>query len=194
MRKIDGFIATAIIGAAAAMLVPSPAGAGCSVFSRHPCTPTFCSAFRRGPCYPDYEFWIGQDLRLTVTSANLPQGAPRTADDPDAPEQNLHTIRDMFATLRSCWVPPDEDAGRSGMQMTVRFAFKRNGEIVAPPRVTFATPDASPELRETYHHAIMAALERCTPLHFGVGLGTAVAGRPIAIRFVDDRTFPDKQP
>ena len=38
-----------------------------------------------------------------------------------------------------------------------------------------------------YHDAIMAALERCTPLRFTSGLGGALAGRPIAIRYVDDR-------
>ena len=37
--------------------------------------------------------------------------------------------------------------------------------------------------------AVNAALARCTPLQFGNGMGGAVAGRPIAIRFVDDRTI-----
>jgi len=38
----------------------------------------------------------------------------------------------------------------------------------------------------------MRALKRCIPLHFSAGMAGAVAGRPIAIRFVDDRTI-DKQ-
>ncbi len=37
-----------------------------------------------------------------------------------------------------------------------------------------------------------AALARDTPLHCSDGIGGAVAGRPIAIRFVDDRTIGDK--
>jgi hypothetical protein len=73
------------------------------------------------------------------------------------------------------------------MQMSVRFAFKRSGDIIATPRVTYASQGASPETREVYLRAISAALERCTPLHFSEGLGNAVAGRPIAIRFVDNR-------
>jgi len=194
MRKVHAFTATVIIGLAAATLGHSPSVAGCSVFSRHPCTPTFCSVFRRGPCLPDYEFWIGQDLRLTVKSTDTPQPASPGADFSDPSDDALYSIGDMFAALRGCWIPPDEDAARSGMQMTVRFAFKRNGDIVAPPRVTYTSPDASPELKETYQHAITAALERCTPLQFSAGLGNAVAGRPIAVRFVDDRTIPDKQP
>jgi hypothetical protein len=42
--------------------------------------------------------------------------------------------------------------------------------------------DAAENVRES------AALQRCTPLHFSAGMAGAVAGRPIAIRFVDERT------
>jgi hypothetical protein len=38
---------------------------------------------------------------------------------------------------------------------------------------------------------VNAALARCTPLHFSDGMAGAVAGRPIAIRFVDNRTIDD---
>jgi hypothetical protein len=48
-------------------------------------------------------------------------------------------------------------------------------------------------MRDVYREAIDAALKRCTPLHFTDGMGGAVAGRPIAIRFVDDRTI-DAEP
>jgi hypothetical protein len=46
-------------------------------------------------------------------------------------------------------------------------------------------------VRDTYRDAVDAALERCTPLHFSAGMGGAVAGRPIAIRFVDERALAD---
>jgi hypothetical protein len=75
------------------------------------------------------------------------------------------------------------------MEYTIRFAFRRDGEVIAPPRMTYASHDASTDLRSTYRDAIDAALKRCTPLHFSGGMGGAVAGRPIAIRFVDDRTI-----
>jgi hypothetical protein len=94
----------------------------------------------------------------------------------------------MYAALRACWVPPPKDSARHGMEYTIRFAFKRDGEIVAPPRVTFASHDAPEEVRDVYRDAVNAALTRCTPLHFSDGMGEAVAGRPIAIRFVDHRS------
>ena len=66
----------------------------------------------------------------------------------------------MFDALRACWIPPAKDEARAGMQMSVRFAFRRSGEIIATPRVTYVSPGAPPEARETYFHAISAALER----------------------------------
>jgi hypothetical protein len=193
MRTMYGVIAAAVLGAAAVGLGAEPAAAVCSVFRRHPCVPTFCSGYQRRPCIPYYELWISQDLRLTITSADAGAAEPPAGEDSERSEHKLKSIRDMFAALRGCWIPPAEDQARSGMQMSVRFAFKRNGEIIAPPRVTYTSPNAPSEVRETYHHAIMAALERCSPLPLSEGLGGAIAGRPMAIRFVDDRTLRDRQ-
>ena len=120
---------TAVAGAAlGALALPSAAGAGCSVFSRHPCAPTVCSVFHHGPCFPLYPFPLGQNLQLTVDSTQPNQGEPVDHD------HKIDTIRDMFAALRSCWQPPEQDEAREGMQMSVLFAFKRDGEIIAPPR------------------------------------------------------------
>ena len=194
--------------------------APCGVLSGHPCLPFFCGAFHRGPCTPQYLPPIGEDLRLTVVSTddNVPANKPndqasKTAAPDAAPPDNgasnpdnaagstdnsgdeprLDSISAMYAALRACWVPPPKDEARHGMEYTIRFAFKRDGEIIAPPRVTYASHDAPADVRDTYRDAVNAALERCTPLHFTDGMGGAVAGRPIAIRFVDDRTI-DKAP
>jgi hypothetical protein len=102
-------------------------------------------------------------------------------------EQKLDTIASVFAALRECWVPPSEDEARPGMQMSVRFSFNRNGQIIGTPRTTYVTPNTPHEARETYRNAVTASLERCSPMPFSKGLGGAIAGRPIAIRFVDNR-------
>lgn len=178
-------IGLALIGGAVlafAAMLPAPAQAQCSVFSRHPCNPTVCSVFQRGPCFPEFEPPFGQDLRLTIESRNDEGGDDRK------PAHDLNTLREMFAALRACWIPPAKEDARPGMQMSVRFSFKRNGEIIGEPRVTYVTPDAPEEARKTYRDAITAALARCTPMPFTKGLGGAVAGRPIAIRFTDNRT------
>jgi len=175
-----------------------PARAPCSVLSGRPCHPSFCGVFHGGPCFPEYLPPIGQDLRLTIVStddngpANRPDGdAGKAGGDGEhaAEEKPLDSIGDMYAALRACWVPPPKDEARHGMEYTIRFAFKRGGEIIAPPRVTYASHDAPPQVRGSYRDAVDAALTRCTPLNFSHGMAGAVAGRPIAIRFVDNRTI-----
>jgi hypothetical protein len=73
------------------------------------------------------------------------------------------------------------------MQMSVRFSFKRSGEMIGSPRLTYATSGVPADTRATYLNAINASLKACLPLKFTGGLGGALAGRPIAIRYVDNR-------
>ncbi len=157
--------------------------APCSVLSRHPCTPTFCSVFNRGPCIPEIDYPYGENLQLTIQSVPPQDDAAKY----QKPDHDLDTIGDLFAQLRSCWSPPPAESAHEGMQMSVRFSFKRSGEIIASPRMTFATADASADTRATYLKAINASLDACVPLKFTGGLGGALAGRPIAIRYVDNR-------
>ena len=162
--------------------------APCSVLSHHPCTPYFCSVFNRGPCIPEIDYPYGENLQLTVESKPSEEEAPRY----QKPDHDLDNIADLFAALRSCWTPPQADSAKEGMQMTVRFSFKRSGDLIGPPRLTFATAGAPVEVRETYFKAINDSIDACVPLKFTGNLGGALAGRPIAIRYVDNRDI-DKQ-
>ena len=158
---------------------------------------SFCSVFNLGPCFPQFLPPIGQDLRLTIVSTdddnsgNTSAEANKSADETDQTghERPLNSIREMYAALRACWTPPPKDEARHGMEYTIRFAFRRDGEITAPPRRTYSSHEAPDEVRDTYRDAIGEALKRCTPLHFSKGMAGAVAGRPIAIRFVDERSL-----
>ncbi len=197
LRPLPALLVAAAMSAAAGAHagthgpVPSPV---CSVLGGHPCHPSFCSVFHRGPCFP--YFWppIGEDLRLTIVSTDDGVAGASTEPPPqktgaitEAPA--LDSIGDLYAALRACWVPPPHAVARHGMQYTVRFAFRRDGAMIAPPRTTYASHDAPAAVRDAYRDAVDAALTRCTPVHFSRGMGGAVAGRPIAIRFVDDRTL-----
>jgi hypothetical protein len=157
----------------------------CSVLDPRPCTPYYCSVFGHGPCIPEIDYPYGQDLRLTVQSVPPEQDAAKYKK----PDHDLDNIGDLFAALRSCWSPPSADAAREGMEMSVRFSFKRSGEMIAAPRLTYATSGVSADTRSTYLNAINASLHACLPLKFTDGLGGALAGRPIAIRYVDNRAL-----
>jgi hypothetical protein len=157
--------------------------APCSVLSHHPCTPSFCSVFNHGPCIPEIDYPYGENLQLTIETVPPHDDAAKY----QKPDHDLNTIGDLFATLRSCWTPPPADTAREGMQMSVRFSFKRSGELIGPPRMTFATAGAPADVRDTYLKAINSSLDGCLPLKFTGGLGGSLAGRPIAIRYVDNR-------
>ena len=163
---------------------PTPfAHAPCSVLAERPCTPYFCSVFNHGPCIPEIDYPYGENLQLTVQTVPAHDDAAKY----QKPDHDLNTIGDLFAALRSCWTPPPAEAAREGMQMTVRFSFKRDGGIIATPRMTYATAGVSADVRDTYLKAINASLDACEPLKFTGDLGGALAGRPIAIRYVDNR-------
>jgi hypothetical protein len=163
--------------------------APCSVLDGQPCTPSFCSVFNHGPCIPEIDYPYGENLQLTIETVP-PQDQAAKYQKPD---HDLDTIGDLFAELRSCWTPPPADQAREGMQMSVRFSFKRTGEIIATPHLTFATSGVPADTRATYLKAINASLDACVPLKFTGGLGGALAGRPIAIRYVDNRDLGKQQ-
>src|SRR3982074_3433566 len=159
--------------------------APCSVLDGEPCTPSFCSVFNHGPCIPEIDYPTGENLQLTIQSEPARDDAVKY----QKPDHDLGTIGDLFAALRSCWSPPPADAAREGMQMSVLFSFMKSGAIIAPPRMTFATHGAPADIRNTYLKAISSSLSGCEPFKFTTGLGDAIAGRPIMIRYIDNRAL-----
>jgi len=163
---------------------PTPfSHAPCSVLSGEPCTPSFCSVFNHGPCIPEIDYPYGENLQLTVESVPPHDDAAKY----QKPDHDLNTIGDLFAALRSCWTPPPAGSARAGMQMSVRFSFNRSGGMIGAPRMTYFTEGASADTRASYLKAINASLDACVPMKFSGDLGGALAGRPIAIRYVDNR-------
>jgi hypothetical protein len=182
------FVAMSVAGSADAgrrhQINPTPfSHVPCSVLDGQPCTPSFCSVFNHGPCIPEIDYPYGENLQLTIKTVPSQDEAAKYWK----PDHDLDSIGDLFAALRSCWSPPPADAAREGMQMSVRFSFRRSGEMIAAPRVTFATSGVAADTRALYLKAINASLDGCLPLKFTGGLGGALAGRPIAIRYVDNR-------
>lgn len=183
MVRETHWISLPALGAVAMVVaLPEPAQAVCSVLDRHPCAPSFCSVFEHGPCTPDYGIPFSDHLRLTVQSRSVTGDGEPTKD-------KLNSIQDVFGALRACWVPPPLDQSKEGTQITVVFSFNRAGEILGEPRFTFATPGISVDVKAAYQRAVAAALKRCNPLAFTPKLGGALAGRPFAIRFIDNRNF-----
>lgn len=150
----------------------------CGVFDPAPCAPAFCGVFGPWPCVPVLPS-LGQGLLLTVAS--------RSSDVGRAPTEPINNIPEMFDALRACWEPPVVKESLRKMQMTAVFSYKRNGELFGPPRVTYTSPEVDPETRRLYLAAIVATLKRCVPMPFTETMAGAIAGRPVAVRFIGGR-------
>ena len=105
-----------------------------------------------------------------------------------APTRTLDNFNDISAAFQACWLAPPLEQARSGMRITIIVSFTRTGEVNGEPRFSYMTPEATAAQRAAYQRAVAETLSRCTPLHFTPGLGNAVAGRPFAFTFVDERT------
>src|SRR5262249_27973468 len=144
-------VASAVFGARPAAAVdPLNPNAPCSVFDGRPCNPSFCGVHDPWPCVPVFPP-IGQDWRITIQT--------RSSDTGRAPEGPGHSIGALSAALRACWEPPPLNESFRGMQMSVRFSYKRTGELVAPPRVTYTSKEAGDDARRAYGRAVDAAIE-----------------------------------
>ncbi len=127
-------------------------------------------------------FAAGAGVAVAQSSAEKPPD-----DHSRSPPASLDRISDVSAAFRACWVPPPLDQARPGMQVTVVVSFSRSGEIIGEPRFSYVAAGATGADRDRYRQAALDAVHRCAPLHFTPGLGGALAGRPFAIRFIDNR-------
>ena len=166
-------------GFGSVFLLPPTPGFG-SVFRRQPFTPYFCGVFSKPGCIPEIFYPLNQVPVLKVEG----HVGPSEPLDRDHPADRLDEIGPL---LSKCLELPPDDEALAGMQVTLKLAFKRNGELLAEPRFTYITHEAPEEVKAAYHDAAINMLKRCTPLPISEALGSAIAGRPFVIPIVETR-------
>ncbi|GLR88045.1 hypothetical protein [Bradyrhizobium iriomotense] len=119
-------------------------------------------------------------------------GVPLGITGAPAQVEEVNTIQDLFARLRTCWKPPPPGKARP-IDITVVVSFNRAGEILGHPRITYESKDATDNDRLQYRVAVMEALQRCTPMPFTDAMAGAAAGRPFAVQFHGRKTSPPTQ-
>ena len=95
--------------------------------------------------------------------------------------------RDIAEQLAECWSPPAPGEGET-YEISLRLGFTRSGGVIGAPAVTYIKAGGGD--REALRRSILAAISACAPLRFTPDLGSAIAGRPFAIRFVATRAQP----
>ncbi|MEH3120003.1 MAG: hypothetical protein PGN25_21065 [Methylorubrum populi] len=110
------------------------------------------------------------------------------------------TLKALYPALAACWRVPEGLGRFERAEITARLSLRRDGSVIGTPRITFAktfaktsfaktsfdkTPGAA-RAREILVRATLDALARCTPVRLTPALGGAIAGRPLALRFIYD--------
>jgi hypothetical protein len=106
-----------------------------------------------------------------------------------AEEEKVNTIREAIAKIGTCWKPPPLSLANP-IDITVIVSFNRSGEILGRPRITYESEQATDNDRVQYRIAVMEALQRCTPMPFTESMAGAVAGRPFAVKFHNEKRPP----
>jgi hypothetical protein len=187
-----------LVGAASAVVLSiaasEPARAVCSVLSHHPCTPYFGSVFRRhpftpyscgvfsGPCTPEVLLPLNQ-VPLVKVEGHTGPPEPLDRDHP------VDRLNELGPLLSKCLELPPEDDAQLGMQLSLRLAFKRDGELLADPRFTYVTHEAPEKVKAAYQAAALEMLKRCTPLPVTDEFGGAIAGRPVVVAIKETRAL-----
>ena len=72
------------------------------------------------------------------------------------------------------------------MSITARLSLRRDGSVIGTPQITFAKAPGDARNRDILIRATLDAIARCTPVRITPALGGAIAGRPLALRFIYD--------
>src|SRR5580698_5863334 len=88
-------------------------------------------------------------------------------------------VHGIATGIAACWRPPHDDD-----QVTVRASFTREGAVIGEPRIVFVQSSGGRADDAALADSMKAAIRECTPLHFSAGLGSAIAGQVMDIRFV----------
>src|ERR1700746_2219576 len=107
---------------------------------------------------------IAAALPLVLLPASASSQSVRTEDG------HVNTIKEMIQRILTCWQPPPV-ARANPIDITVLMSFNRAGELLGHPRITYESEQASDNDRLQYRLAVMAALQRCTPMPFTEGMG-----------------------
>lgn len=97
-----------------------------------------------------------------------------------AQDDKVSTINEMFDRIRACW---RASPGNADIEITVVFSFRRDGELIGTPRIAYESNFATDEQKVAARNAVLAALQRCTPMPFTEGMANAIAGRQIRFKF-----------
>ncbi|MBZ9604617.1 hypothetical protein [Phyllobacterium chamaecytisi] len=132
------------------------------------------------------ELVVVRSLRWFLSAAMalaLPGLTPALASEQTCGKSEpIYSTREIGSALLACWVRP---TGSEDMGVTLRFALRRDGTVIAMPRVTFRTPGGDRVIQEAFVSSALETVNKAVPLAIAPELGDVIAGTPLTVVFSD---------
>ncbi|HJE24393.1 MAG TPA: hypothetical protein K8W01_12115 [Methylorubrum populi] len=112
------------------------------------------------------------------------QHVPLRASEAGQPPAD--TLKALYPALAACWKVPEGLGRFERAEITARLSLRRDGSVIGTPQITFAKTPGDTRARDILVRATLDAIARCTPVKVTPALGGAIAGRPLALRFIYD--------
>lgn len=124
----------------------------------------------------------GPTLRaaVAVLAAVCCGGVALAADRTCGDKTPVKRLDELGPAIFACWSPP---AGSQGKHLTLRFSLRRDGTLIGKPQATYAKFKETDGSDRKFVASVLVALDKALPLPLTPGLGGAIAGRPMTLRF-----------
>ena len=90
-----------------------------------------------------------------------------------------NTLADLGRQFSACMAARPLE--RSGSQMTISFAMKRDGSVFGKPRITYSHLEGDAATKQRFVASVEQAVGSCLPMKVTPALGGAIAGRVFTI-------------
>jgi hypothetical protein len=118
-----------------------------------------------------------------ATALALPSLTPALASEQTCGKSEpIYSTREIGSALLACW---DRPTGAEDMGVTLRFALRRDGTVIALPRVTFRTPGGDRVIQEAFVSSALETVNKAVPLSIAPELAEIIAGKPLTVVFGD---------
>ncbi|CAN7478844.1 hypothetical protein LJR231_003291 [Phyllobacterium sp. LjRoot231] len=121
---------------------------------------------------------------FTLAMALALPGTPALASEQACGKgEPIYSTREIGSALLACWSRP---AGAEGMEAALRFSLRRDGSVIATPRVTYRKAGGDWVVKEAFVASALESVDKAVPLKIAPELGEVIAGKPLTIIFGED--------
>ena len=101
----------------------------------------------------------------------------------EAQDGRVNTLKEMSSRFDECYLATVRELGLADVDITVWVSFKRDGQMIGPPRLAYESKGVTDEQDLHARTVVKEMLQRCTPMPFTETMAHAVAGRMFRMRF-----------